>query len=143
VLPRLALALVAFSLLVSGCGTDKKQAYRDDFQRVAESFRSSVEKAGAKVQGNASLKRRVPALRAFKASVDKLAADLDGLKPPGELKKPNDAAVRQLQVLSGDLGDYETAAQAGDAAKARRIVPKLQADQTVLQKTLDQLDAKT
>jgi hypothetical protein len=142
VLPRLALAFAALALLVSGCGTNKKEQYAQDFQKVAESFRSSVEKAGAQVQGNASLQQRVPALRSFKASVDKLAADLDGLDPPDDLKKVNDDAVKQLHTLSSDLGDYEAAARAGDGARARKIVPKLQADQTLLMKTLDELDRK-
>jgi hypothetical protein len=140
--PRLALALVAAALLVTGCGTDKKQQYAQDFQKVEENFRSSVEKAGAQVKGNATLKERVPALRAFKASVDRLATDLDGLDAPGDLKRPNDDAVKQLHTLSADLGDYEAAATAGDEARARKTVPTLQADQTLLMKTLDELDAK-
>jgi hypothetical protein len=142
VLPRLALVLAALALLVTGCGTDKKEQYAQDFQKVAENFRTSVEKAGAQVQGNASLKERVPALRSFKASVDKLAADLAGLEPPDDLKKVNDDAVKQLHTLSSDLGDYEAAAQAGAEAQARKIVPKLQADQTLLMKTLDELDRR-
>jgi hypothetical protein len=142
VLPRLALALAAVALLATGCGTDKKEQYAQDFQKVAESFRSSVEKAGAQVQGNATLKERVPALRSFKASVDKLAADLDGLDPPDDLKTVNDDAVKQLHTLSSDLGDYQAAAEAGDEAKARKSVPKLQADQTLLMKTLDELDRR-
>jgi hypothetical protein len=142
VLSRLVLALAVLSLLASGCGTDKKEQYAQDFQKVAENFRSSVEKAGAQVQGNATLKQRVPALRSFKASVDKLATDLDGLDPPDDLKKVNDEAVKQLHTLSTDLGDYQAAAEAGDEAKARKIVPKLQADQTLLMKTLDDLDRK-
>ena len=140
-LPRLALAAVLLVVPLSGC-TSQKDQYRQDFQKVAKRFRASVEEAGAQVQSGASLKERVPALRAFKASVDKLAADLDGLDPPDDVKKANAEAVKQLHTLSGDLSDYEQAAVAGDQAKATKVVPKLQADQTLLQKTLDGLDSK-
>jgi hypothetical protein len=141
VLPRLALIAVLLALPLSGC-TSQKDRYRQDFQTVAQRFRASVEKAGAQVQSGASLKERVPALRAFKTSVDKLASDLDGLDPPDDVRKSNDQAVSQLHTLSSDLSDYERAATAGARAKASRIVPKLQADQTLLQKTLDGLDRK-
>jgi hypothetical protein len=142
VLSRLTLVLAALTLLVSGCGSDKKETYRQDFQKVAARFQRSVAKAGAQVQSGATLKERVPALRSFKASVDKLASDLDGLDPPDELQQTNDDAVKQLRTLSSDLSDYEGAATAGDRTKAAEIVPKLQADQTLLQKTLDELDRK-
>jgi hypothetical protein len=142
VLSRLTLVLAALTLLVSGCGSDKKETYRQDFQKVAARFQSSVAKAGAQVQSGATLQERVPALRSFKASVDRLATDLQGLDPPSELERANDDAVRHLRTLSGDLSDYQSAAAAGAQARATRIVPKLQADQTVLQKTLDELDRR-
>jgi hypothetical protein len=142
VLLRLAAVLAVLVLPLTGCGTSQKDDYRQDFQKVAETFRTSVEKAGAQVQSGATLKERVPALRSFKASVDKLASDLDGLDPPDELQQTNDDAVKQLRTLSSDLSDYEGAATAGDRTKAAEIVPKLQADQTLLQKTLDELDRK-
>ena len=140
-LPRLALALALLAVPLSGC-TSQKDQYRQDFQKVAQRFRTSVEEAGAQVQSGASLRERVPALRSFKASVDKLASDLDKLDPPDDAKRANDQAVSQLHTLSSDLSDYERAATAGARAKASRIVPKLQADQTLLQKTLDGLDRK-
>jgi hypothetical protein len=142
VLPRLALIAALLALPLAGCGTSQKDQYRTDFQKVANQFRSSVDRAGAQVQSGASLKQRVPALRSFKASLDKLASDLAGLDPPGDLRRQNDDAVRQLRTLSSDLSDYERAAVAGDKAAAAKAVPKLQADQTLLQKTLDALDSR-
>lgn len=130
-------------MLAAGCGTDKKQSYAQNVQTAADRFKGSVEKAGAQVRSGSSLKARVPALTAFRGSVDKLASDLDGLDPPANAKRANDDAVRQLRTLSGDLGGYESAARAGAASKARQIAPRLQADQTLLQKTLSQLDAQT
>ncbi|MFL5335583.1 MAG: hypothetical protein ACJ8H8_20985 [Geminicoccaceae bacterium] len=141
-LPRLALIAALLVIPLAGCGKSQKDQYRQDFRKVAQEFRTSVEQAGAQVQSGATLKERVPALRSFKASVDKLASDLDGLDPPAEVKQANDDAVRQLRTLSSDLTDYEGAAVTGDKGKAAQIVPKLQADQTVLQKTLDSLDRK-
>jgi hypothetical protein len=139
----IAVALVgALALPIAGCGSDKKDEYATQVQKAANEFKTSVEKAGAQVQSGAGLKDRVPALASFKASVDKLASDLAKLDPPSDLKQANDDAVKQLRTLSSDLSDYETAAKAGDAQQARKIVPKLQADQAVLQKTLDQIDRK-
>jgi thiamine biosynthesis lipoprotein ApbE len=142
VLPRLALIAALLVLPLAGCGTSQKDQYRKDFQKVANQFRSSVDKAGAQVRSGASLKQRVPALRSFKASLDKLASDLSRLDPPSDLTRQNADAVRQLRTLSSDLSDYERAAVAGDQAGAAKAVPKLQADQTLLQKTLDALDSK-
>jgi hypothetical protein len=136
-----AVALVgALVLPIAGCGTDKKAEYAKQVQTAANEFRASVEKAGAQVRAGAGLKARVPGLVAFRASVDKLAGDLAKLDPPANLKRANGDAVKQLRTLSADLTDYEAAAKAGDALRARKIVPKLQADQAVLQKTLDQID---
>jgi uncharacterized lipoprotein len=142
VLSRLALIAALLVLPLAGCGTSQKEQYRQDFQKVAEQFRSSVDRAGSQARSGASLKQRVPALRSFKASLDKLASDLGGLDPPADLKRQNDDAVRQLRTLSSDLSDYEKAAVAGDRAEAAKVVPTLQADETLLQKTLDELDRK-
>jgi hypothetical protein len=142
VLPRLALIVALLVLPLAGCGTSQKDQYRKDFLKVAQQFHTSVDKAGAQAGSGASLKQRVPALRSFKASLDKLAADLAGLDPPAELERQNADAVREIRTLSSDLTDYERAAVAGDHAAATKAVPKLQADQTLLQKTLDELDRK-
>jgi uncharacterized lipoprotein len=139
---RTRLALIAALLLIplAGCGTSAKEQYRQDFQKVAQRFRASVEKAGTQVKNGATLQDRVPALRSFKVSLDKLASDLAALDPPSELKRANADAVRQLRTLSSDLADYARAAAAGQRSEATKIIPKLQADQTLLQKTLHQLD---
>jgi hypothetical protein len=140
---RLALIVVALlALLLAGCGTSQEDHYRQDFQKVAQRFSASVQKAGAEAQNGQGLEERVPALRSFKASVDKLASDLDKLDPPSGLERANADAVRQLHILSGDLADYVSAASRNDQALATKIVPKLQADQTVLQKTLQELDRR-
>jgi thiamine biosynthesis lipoprotein ApbE len=139
---RTRLALIAVLLLIplAGCGTSAKEQYRQDFQKVAQRFRASVEKAGTQVKNGATLQDRVPALRSFKVSLDKLASDLAALDPPSELKRANADAVRQLRTLSSDLADYARAAAAGQRSQATKIIPKLQADQTLLQNTLHQLD---
>ena len=139
--PALLIALLLV-IPVAGCGTSQKNQYRQDFQKVAQRFRASVDRAGSQVKTGATLQDRVPALRSFKTSLDKLATDLAKLDPPSDLKRANSDAVRQLRTLSSDLTDYERAAVAGRAGTAARVVPKLQADQTLLQKTLDQLDRK-
>jgi hypothetical protein len=139
---RLAFLLALLLIPLAGCGTGAKEQYRQDFQKVAQRFRASVERAGAQGKTGATLQDRVPALRSFKASLDKLASDLAALDAPSDLKQANADAVRQLRTLASDLTDYERAAQAGDGATATRVVPKLQADETLLQKTLDQLDRK-
>jgi phage terminase small subunit len=139
---RLVLILAMLALPMAGCGGAQKDTYRKDFQQSATQFRASLQRAGTKVRRNATLPERAPAIAAARRSVDKLASDLGKLDPPDELKKTHEDAVRQLRTLSSDLGDYGAAARDNDANRAQRIVPKVQADQTVLQKTLDQLDRK-
>ena len=139
-LARLAAIAVLFAVPIAGCGSSQKDAYRQDFQTDAAQFKKSLAKAATKVSRNATLPQRAPAIRAVRSSVDKLAADLAQLDPPNDLKATHDDAVRQLRTLSSDLADYGAAAADNDARAAQKVVPKVQADQTVLQKTLDQLD---
>jgi uncharacterized lipoprotein len=142
-MPLRLVALIALLVVpLAGCGTSQRDQYRQDFRKVSDRFRASVQKTGTQVRSGATLHQRVPALRSFKASVEQLASDLEHLHPPGDLKQAQGDAVRQLRTLANDLSDYESAAVAGDERGARRIVPKLQADQTVLQKTLDELDRR-
>jgi hypothetical protein len=140
VLARLAAIAVLLALPVAGCGTSQKDTYRQDFQSDAAQFKKSLSRAAAKVSRNATLPARAPAIREVRAAVDKLAADLAQLDPPSDLKATHDDAVRQLRTLSSDLADYGAAATDNDANAAAKAVPKVQADQSVLQKTLDQLD---
>jgi thiamine biosynthesis lipoprotein ApbE len=139
---RAALALVAALALLAGCGssTDKSAAYKDDVKKVANEFKASLAKTGTQVKSGTSLKARAPALVSFKASVDRFATGLARLNPPSSLKKLNDQTVRQLGTLSSDLSAFVAAAKAGDTKKAQQLVPTLQADQAVLQKTLDELE---
>jgi hypothetical protein len=140
VLARPAVIAVLFVLPIAGCGNSQKDAYRQDFQSDAAQFKKSLSKAAANVSRNATLPARAPAIREVRAAVDKLAADLAELDPPDDVKATHDDAVRQLRTLSSDLADYGAAAADNDPTAAQKIVPKVQADQTVLQKTLDQLD---
>ena len=139
-LARLAVIAVLLVVPITGCGSSQKDAYRQDFQSDATQFKKSLAKAAAKVSRNATLPARAPAIREVRQAVDKLAGDLAGLDPPDELKATHDDAVRQLRTLSSDLADYGAAAADNDPKAAAKVVPKVQADQTVLQKTLDQLD---
>jgi hypothetical protein len=142
VLARLAAIAVFLALPVVGCGSSQKDAYRQDFQTDAAQFKKSLSRAATKVSRNATLPARAAAIREVRAAVDKLAADLGQLDPPDNLKATHDDAVRQLRTLSSDLADYGAAAAGNDASAAAKAVPKVQADQTVLQKTLDQLDSQ-
>jgi ABC-type uncharacterized transport system auxiliary subunit len=138
-----ALAVVtALVLLVAGCGGDKKETYRQEFTKAAEEFKKSAEEASQQIPEAPKLKDRVPALRSFKASIDKLAKDLDGLDPPDDLVKLNDDAVAALKKLSADLGEFEQAAQANDTKAVTELTAKLQVDQAELQATLDKIDQK-
>ena len=139
-LARLAAIAVFLALPLAGCGTSQRNAYRQDFQGDAAQFKKSLAKAAAKVSRNATLPARAPAIRQVRKAVDTLAGDLSALDPPNDLKATHDDAVRQLRTLSSDLADYGAAAADNDPSAAARIVPKVQADQTVLQRTLDQLD---
>jgi hypothetical protein len=127
---------------LAGCGTAQKDSYRQDFQKDATAFKTALAKASANVQRNATLPQRAPAIQSVRRAVNQLASDLDKLDPPANLKQTHDDAVRQLRTLSADLGDYGSAAAENDARAAAKAVPKVQADQTVLQKTLDDLDRK-
>jgi hypothetical protein len=141
---RAVLPVLAVLALLAGCGgsTDAAAGYKQGVKKAASEFKASLAKTGSQVQSGTSLKARVPALEAFKVSVEKFAGDLSKLHPPDSLKKPNDQAVRQLRTLSSDLSAFEAAARAGDAKRAQQLVPTLQADQAVLQKTLDDLERR-
>jgi hypothetical protein len=138
---RIAAGVVAAAALIasSGCGDDTA-SYRDGAQKAADEFKKSAAAATAMLRRGDSLEDRAAGVRSFKASVDKLAADYEGLDPPDDLKELNDEAVRKMRALSADLGRYAEVARAGDEKAAQELAPKLQGDQADLQNTLDRLD---
>ena len=139
---RFAAAVVlAAALAFAGCGADR-DAYREDAQRAADRFRRSAEKAGAQIQQGKTLRSKAPAVRAFKDSVDTLAADFEKLDPPEDVEPLNDEAVRHMRALSADLDRYAGAAADGETRAARDLAPKLQTDQSQLESTLARLDKR-
>jgi hypothetical protein len=132
----------ALALPIAGCGSGQEDTYKQEYSKAAAKFKKSVEEAGQKIPRAATLPDRIPALRSFKASIDKLAKDLDGLDPPDDVAKLNGQAVDGLHELSADLGKFEDAAREGDPGAAKRLAPKLQLDQAQLQETLDKIDQK-
>jgi PBP1b-binding outer membrane lipoprotein LpoB len=135
---RILACLAALALVVSGCGTDKKQAYDKAYTQAATEFKQAVDK----IPAAGSLKDRVPALESFKSAIDTLAGKLDGLDPPGDVAKANDEAVQRLHAMSADLTKLEAAVKTNDRAAAIKLTPKLQSDQADLQSVLDQIDQK-
>jgi hypothetical protein len=140
--PRILAVALALLVLVAGCGSDKTDTYRSEYSKAAAEFKASVDEASQKIPNAPTLKDRIPALESFKASIDKLAKDLDGLDPPDDVAKLNDQAVAGLRRLSTDLGSFATAAKANDKKAAAALAPKLQVDQANLQEVLDQIDQK-
>jgi hypothetical protein len=142
---RLTLGILAAAVLalpIAGCGGDDTETYRREYTKAAREFKESVEQAGRKIPGATTLKDRLPALRSYKASTDKLAKDLDGLDPPENVEKLNDEAVAALRTLSADLGRLEQATSAGDARAVKELAPELQMDQAMLAEVLDKIDQK-
>lgn len=135
-------AAAALAMPVAGCGGEEKQTYRSEYAKAADDFKRAAGKVAEQARGKPQLKDRIPALRAFRASIDELAKDLDGLDPPENVERLNDQAVEALQTLSEDLDKLEDAARANDAAAVRRLTPKLQLDQAELQTTLDAIDQR-
>jgi hypothetical protein len=137
---RGVLATFGVAAALAGCGGDAREDYRKDAQRAADQFKASAEQAAAQLKETDGLREKLPGLRAFKVSVDELASDFEELEPPDDLQKLNDEAVTHMRALSEDLGRYEQAAEAGDEQAADALAPELQADQSLLQSTLDRLD---
>src|SRR4051812_38174095 len=127
---------------IAGCGDPSTQDYKVEYQRAAQEFKRSVDDAGRQVPQGATLKQRLPALVAFKNSINRLATRLEGFDPPNEVEKLNDQAVKGLRTLATDLGQLESAAKEGKRAAAAKLSPKLQSDQAQLQMVLDQIDQK-
>ena len=135
-------AVAALAVPIAGCGGDEKQTYRSEYAKAADEFKRAAERAAEQARGKPRLRDRIPALRAFRASIDELAKDLDELDPPENVERLNDDAVDALRTLSDDLGKLEDAARANDVAAVRRLTPKLQLDQAELQTTLDAIDQR-
>ena len=135
----LLLALAA-SVALAGCGSDEREDYRRGAQRAADEFKRSAQEAALQLKETDGLREKLPGLRAFKSSVDELAADFQQLEPPDDLRELNDEAVEYMKRLSQDLGRFEDAAEAGDDEAAQALGPQLQVDQSQLQSTLDRID---
>lgn len=127
------------ALVVAGCG-DKTDTYKTEYTKAADQFKRSVDAATAKLASAKTLKERIPALGALKASFDQLATKLDGLDPPADVGRLNGEAVDALRRMSGDLGRLQAAAEHGDGHAFAQLAPTLQKEQADLQSTLDQID---
>ena len=135
------MTVAAVAVALAGCGGgDEREDYRRGAQRAADEFKQAAQAAASQLKETDGLREKLPGLRSFKASVDELASDFEGLDPPEELEALNDEAVTHMRALSADLGMYERAAQAGDEQEAQALGPKLQTDQSQLQSALDRLD---
>jgi hypothetical protein len=139
---RGAAATLVVAVALAGCGDPSTQDYKTEYQKAAQEFKQSVDQAGRQVPKGSGLKGRLPALKSFKDSINRLAIKLDGFAPPNDVKKLNDQAVTGLRTLASDLGKFEAAAKKGDRAAASKLTPKLQTDQAQLQTVLDQIDQK-
>jgi hypothetical protein len=127
------------ALVVAGCG-DKSDTYKTEYTKAADQFKRSVDEATAKIASAKTVEERIPALGAFKASIDQLADKLDGLDPPDDVGRLNGEAVDALRRMSGDLGRLQQAAEHGDRRAFAQLAPTLQKDQADLQSTLDEID---
>ncbi len=122
------LAAVALALAAAGCGGGgggggelSKSQYEQHLTSDSQGIRKAFEPLSTQPSSLAELANE---LKVGEQKLTEAADDLDGVTPPKEVQKDNDALVAGLRKLSGELESLRSAA----AKKDPKLVQKALAD---------------
>ena len=128
----LVLVLPALALVTTGCGEDKKEAFKKDFKAVNDRLLVLGNDLAAALRG--ATRQRDDQLQATFAKLgdraDKIKQDLSALKPPDELKSDTQELRTSFAKVRDDLRNIEEAARAHSAAQGRSAARALVSDAT-------------
>jgi hypothetical protein len=118
------LAVVLAALLVAGCGGGGRLS-KAEYQQKIQAEGKTAQQALTKLSKVTSLSALAQQVGAVEKAVERVADDLDGLKPPQDVEDDNATIVTALRTIDGLLKELRKAATSGDlgaAAKAGTAV---------------------
>ena len=131
ILPRLVvlLALAVVAAACSGGGALSHADYQKKLDQIgAELKKQSDAFSGAgDIKSEADLKKLIDPMRQGADATDHVAQELDGLTPPADAAKANQALVDNLPKVADDFRKFADAIDSGDIAKLTSIGKQFQA----------------
>jgi len=119
---RAALALVlVLALAVGACGGDTKtkNSYVEKVNKAQSDFVAVVDDSETRIQGNASNQETATQLNMIRAAAAKVVVELQGIKPPGNVRTLHATLVKEAQGL---VAAFKKAADAYDSSNPARIL---------------------
>ena len=113
------LVVVVGALLVSGCGSDTKEAnnYVDSVNKAQNDFAATFDKLSEKITSTSTAQQDRETLDGFKQAVDKVVTDLRSVKVPGKVKDLHGRLVAEISDYGKEI-DKAKLAFAGDDPQA-------------------------
>ncbi len=113
------LVVVVGALLVSGCGSDTKEAnnYVDSVNKAQNDFASTFDKLSSQITSTSTAQQDRQTLDGFKRAVDKVVVDLRSVKVPSKVKDLHGQLVGEISAYGKEI-DKAKAAFSGNDPKA-------------------------
>jgi soluble cytochrome b562 len=117
----------------AGCGGDgdrlSQQEYEQRVNEVGSNIEGSFEDLGQAFQGGddqASLDEAAAQIGDIQEEIRTQADELDGVEPPENAQEEHDQLVEGLDQLAGELDEFRTAVEEGDAQAIQRFGQEFQ-----------------
>jgi hypothetical protein len=113
---RPVLVVVALALLVSGCGSDHKQAnaYVAAVNRAQNDFASTFDRLSSQITSKSTPEQDQRTLDGFKRAVDKVVVDLRAVKVPSKVKGLHSELVGEISAYGTEIDRAKVAFADGD-----------------------------
>ena len=137
------LLLIVVPLALTACGgSDKKDTYKKDAQKIANQVQADSTAAQSSFQGVTSPDQLVTAFNDYKTKLDKSISDFENLDPPDDIKDAHNKFVTDLKALSDDITKAVDALKTKDQAALTSLQTKVQQDSAALTASAAALDNK-
>jgi len=115
----LALALVVFVAVASGCGgdTEAKNEYVDAVNKAQSDFVAVVDDSESRISGHAGNEETATQLDSIRAAAAKVVVGLRAVKPPGSVRTLHDNLIQEAQGLVTAFQKAASAYRSGEPSK--------------------------
>lgn len=110
--------------------------YKIEFTAAGEQFQRDAQSAAVEVTSSPTAEGKVAGLKSLRTAVITAADRFDSLTPPANATVDHRALVAELNRLGDDVLAIQAAVRTKDQARAQKLVPKLQEEQSKIQTTL-------
>ena len=146
---RLAPVLVVVAaLLISGCGSDNKQAneYVEAVNKAQTDFAATFDRLSSRITSSSTPAQDQKTLDGFKAAVDKVVGDLRAVEVPSNVKDLHGQLVGEISAYGAEIDKAKGAFADGDArtiVKAQTaLVSAVTRVSSQINRTIDEINKK-